>query len=478
MPVFSDTETDKLMATAFAREKAALADERAALAEERAALAMERAAVAEERASLAKARAAFAEERAAVAEERASIVKVRAFFAADGARFERLGKELTAVFAAKTDACGENKSGTDRKPKQEKAAYDRQRKARQAVFEGQKPKRPYVEGRRWMELSSPTRMVASPKKGMRRKAAFAKDKADYAVENARFDKGKEQDKAHLATSKVRETDSSADGGEMENTGIGERVRYETRNIASFGAERSRFNNQEKQLKEPFAEIGKLERASFAEVKGRKRAYSAEGKELEKASFAKWGEIEKTRFADKKATSAEQRKQNRPGVAEDRKAAFAEEAEFAVENARFAKGGEWETAAVTKEKRVSAEDGVGYERQMGPMEPERTASKTANDGINRQNDRYWNDRDVDLSGDFNNDDSESNDYKMRWDNRTEYTTADDDCESNANQVRLGRQMNSSATKDSVGDTTTMGLRCLQTHVTTRQGRRQLDYEHLL
>ncbi|KAA8904609.1 hypothetical protein FN846DRAFT_890793 [Sphaerosporella brunnea] len=196
MPVFmdhSEAETDKSMARAFARERAALADERAAVAEERASLAKARAA-------LAKEQAAFAAERAAVAEERASIAKPTAAFAADRTGYQSHGK-------------------------QDKAGYERR-----------------------IEPNSPTRMLVSPKSGSRRKCSSAKKikkkKTAFAKDRAYY--GGERDRA-----------SFAEGGEMEGTSSGDKkaISAEERkpNRPRFADNRARFLEDRKSNKAASAE---------------------------------------------------------------------------------------------------------------------------------------------------------------------------------------------------------------------------------
>ncbi|KAA8892913.1 hypothetical protein FN846DRAFT_914691 [Sphaerosporella brunnea] len=109
--------------------------------------------------------------------------------------------------------------------------------------------------------------------------AYAKQKDTFTKRILRCDRQRKERLAVCEGQKHRRA-PSAEGGEMESTGIGERVRYETRKIASFAAEGSGFNSERKQLNDPFTEIGKLERACFAEVKGQERISSGKVKEVE------------------------------------------------------------------------------------------------------------------------------------------------------------------------------------------------------
>ncbi|KAA8902845.1 hypothetical protein FN846DRAFT_891368 [Sphaerosporella brunnea] len=61
--------------------------------------------------------------------------------------------------------------------------------------------------------------------------------------------------------------------------------------------------------------------------------------------------------------------------------------------------------------------------MRAKERQRTP-RNGNDNTTSKHERYWNERYKNFSGDFNNDDSESNDYMMRWDVRKGYTITDD------------------------------------------------------
>ncbi|KAA8897820.1 hypothetical protein FN846DRAFT_892929 [Sphaerosporella brunnea] len=138
---------------------------------------------------------------------------------------------------------------------------------------------------------------------------------------------------------------------------------------------------------------------------------------------------------------------------------------------------------------------------------RMGSDAVNNGITAQHQQSRTDRQPPLSGDFSNDDSESNNYKMRLDSRAGNTTIDDgdsgfdeECvalcgghtvdirdagqvgssqsldrrshdtcgyltKSSVDQVCLGSQMNHTATREPVGDSRIIGLSCLRMHPTT-------------
>ncbi|KAA8910297.1 hypothetical protein FN846DRAFT_888456 [Sphaerosporella brunnea] len=233
-----------------------------------------------------------------------------------------------------------------------------------------------------------------------------------------------------------------------------------------------------------------------------------------ASSAEGGEMENTGVTERKAILAEQRAQNRPGLA-DNTACFPGERDASGEEEHKAAFGD-DKAECERTRNQIKNARCDRQRTKKKASFEAKEQEQASYGAEREDtgcmdcQKTRHDRRPSPSGDVNDDDCKSNDYKVQWHKRTEYHTMDDEDsrfsdESEASyagdivgmedagqvgsnqcsdrgspathQVRWGSRMAHTASDDLVGDTT-ISWSYLRRTPAIRQGIGQLEYEDLL
>ncbi|KAA8912630.1 hypothetical protein FN846DRAFT_903375 [Sphaerosporella brunnea] len=176
---------------------------------------------------------------------------------------------------------------------------------------------------------------------------------------------------------------------------------------------------------------------------------------------------------------------RPAVAEDRASLAKERAAFAKERVAVLKksAGYREKEALCaeekEEKRASYVEGRGWMEQHDDGDEEDTRySYRLRPTVAKRNAKAI--PAGALKVDTKNDESQDPDsgHATRIADGGEIGPCGYGTKSNVDQVRPGSQMDRTATRDPVGDTTTMGFNCLRRNAKTKQSRRQLENEYLL